>query len=404
MFIIGSVEAAMRAAQNMARENIMRPHAAGIILTALAWILSGSAVHAQDAVPETPPELRDFRLDQPRPETQPQTEPTTQPTQQPAPPPAVRTVPETTPEPPIPTARNNQPTRRDVQPAAPADDDATASETTTNPSADETVLSQPAPISTEPLVDEGAAPVAKAEAAENSWNLNLVFGIAGAIALACLFAFLLRRRQSEEVEEGDLAATRKAEATLVEPAAAPPLTPPPASPPAKLPALAESQPANVSIIFIPEKATISFTNLTVQGQLQIANEGKALAKDMQLRAVLLSASSQQQLAIDTFFADPGQVAPNGLGEAKPGERLGLSLELTVPLSEMQTFPLGDQRLLVPILVASLSYAGDSGETSAARLACMIGREAQPPKPKMGPLRLDKGPRSFAPLGQRPVYA
>lgn len=177
----------------------------------------------------------------------------------------------------------------------------------------------------------------------------------------------------------------------------PPATPKPA-PPSPPPA------SGVSILFIPEKATISFTTLTVQGQLQIANESKVPAKNMELHAVLLSASERQQEAMASFFDDPTQIAPNALGEAKPGERLALSLELSVSLSEMQSFPLGDLRLLVPILVANLSYSGADGRKEEARLACMIGREAKPPKPKMGPLRLDQGPRSFAPLGQRPVYA
>jgi hypothetical protein len=35
---------------------------------------------------------------------------------------------------------------------------------------------------------------------------------------------------------------------------------------------------------------------------------------------------------------------------------------------------------------------------------MVGREANPPQPKMGPFRLDLGPRRFASLGQRPLFA
>jgi outer membrane biosynthesis protein TonB len=396
----------MRAAQNMARENIMRPHAAGIILTALAWMLSGSAVaHAQDAVPETPPELRDFRLDQPRPEAQPQTEPTTQPPQQPVPPPAVRTAPE--PEQAAPITQATQQAPRSAASQSPRNNTpATETEAAPNPAVDDTKPVSPEATPVDPKIDAAVAPTASAEPAPSSWNLNLLFGVAaGVLAILGFAVVALRRRRlhTSDVEGYGIAEAAVPQMPSTDPVDTPKPAPSPASPPAKLPALAEAKSADVSITFIPEKATISFTNLTVQGQLQIANESKVLAKDMQLRAVLLSASSQQQLAIDTFFSDPTQIAPNALGEAKPGERLGLSLELSVPLSEMQTFPLGDQRLLVPILVASLSYAGDNDETSAAHLACMIGREAQPPKPKMGPLRLDKGPRSFAPLGQRPVY-
>lgn len=385
----------------------MRPHIAGIILTALAWVLSSGAVaHAQEAVPETPPELRDFRLDEPRPETQPQPESTNQPTQPTTPPPVVRTAPESITERPVPTAQSNQPApRREAQQSAQSNPTAAQPRPSQSPAA---ASDSPATEPVAPTVTQRPEPTAPFEPTQSEGNSTLLFGVAAAALLLGLLAFLFgRRRRSNDMNDVEVASAKLAD----EVPPSPPVTqakdrlPPPAAPSlAKLTTPPEPEAADISITFIPEKATISFTNLMVQGQLQIANAGRTVAKDMQLRAVLLSASSQQQLAIDTFFADPAQTAPNPLGEAKPGETLGLSLEMSVPLNEMHAFPLGEQRLLVPILVASLTYSGENGETSAARLACMIGREAQPPKPKMGPLRLDKGPRSYAPLGQRSVYA
>jgi LPXTG-motif cell wall-anchored protein len=397
----------MRAAHYMARENIMRPHAAGLLLTALVWVLGGNAVvHAQDTIPDTPPELRDFRLDEPRPQTQPA--PTTQPTQQPAAPSTVPSVPESAPEQATQTIRSTEPALRpEAQRVAPSSQVITGSEPSQAPAIEQDGAPESMSEAAEPAVDESASPAVVAEPVQSPWDGGLIFGIAGGVLFLGLLALLFRRRRrhSRAADDSDVASTSVAEAALPQATPAQNPQPPSAAAAAKIPIGSEPETGDISIIFIPEKATISFTNLTVHGQLQIANEGKALAKDMQLRAVLLSASSQQQLAIDTFFADPAQIPPNPLGEAKPGERLGLSLELTVPLYEMQTFPLGDQRLLVPIVVASLSYSGGGSDaTSEARLACMIGREAQPPKPKMGPLRLDKGPRSFAPLGQRSIAA
>ncbi len=161
--------------------------------------------------------------------------------------------------------------------------------------------------------------------------------------------------------------------------------------------------ADIKIDFIPERATITFATLTIKGQLQISNEGQADAKDMELRAGLISASHQQQQVVELFFGTSHDITPNKLGEAKAGERIGLDLELSVPLSEMHSFPLGDQRLIVPIILATLQYrGGDKAGPLRVDLASMIGREATPPQPKMGPLRLDLGPRSFAPLGTRPL--
>ena len=105
-------------------------------------------------------------------------------------------------------------------------------------------------------------------------------------------------------------------------------------------------------------------------------------------------------AIDHFFAQPQAMSSSPIISVKPGEQIGLNLELSIALDEMQTFVVDGRSLLVPILVASLSDA--SGEL--ARVTCMVGREATPPQPKMGPLRLDQGPRSFDRLGQRALVS
>ena len=378
----------------------MRSHAWGICLVALAYISGGTAV-AQNTVPETPPELRDFRLDEPRPAPQPKPDP---PVEQ-APPPAVQTVPEPAGEPLTPITRNVPPesTREVVSTTAPKQSEADAD------AAESSAIEQPGPslppVDPAPAtIDETVAASPPVDVTASTDNKVMIFGIVGGAAVLGFLAFLFWRRQRRP-QAAEMADEAEPQEIPVSPVRAPkPELPPIVPAPRAVPEPAEPPIGPVTITFIPDKATISFTNLIVQGHLQIANTGKIVAKDMKLRTILLSASSGQQHAIDTFFADPAQIAPNPLGDARPGERLGLSLELSVSLNDMHSFPHGEQRLLVPIIVAALSYADGDGTTKEARLACMIGREANPPQPKMGPLRLDKGPRSFAPLGQRPVYA
>ena len=123
---------------------------------------------------------------------------------------------------------------------------------------------------------------------------------------------------------------------------------------------------------------------------------------MALRSILISASETQNEVIAAFHGDKAVHFVEELGEAGPGERIAMDIELSIPLTELRSFALGDQRLLVPIFLADVEYTWGKKGGDAARLCCMIGREATPPKPKLGPLRLDLGPRSYAPLGQRPV--
>ncbi len=155
--------------------------------------------------------------------------------------------------------------------------------------------------------------------------------------------------------------------------------------------------------FVPDNAVVSLANLSIRGQLQVANEGPDIIEGLTLRAVLIAASAQQQQAIESFFAHPGRIPPSSVGTLNPGERIGLTLELSVALHEMQTFVLGDKTLLVPILLAHLSY-DNAVQHEGAQLVTMIGREANPPTSKMGPLRLDLGPRTFGQLGHRPLPA
>ena len=359
---------------------------------------SGPSVRAQEAVPETPSELRDFRLD--KPSTQPQAE--TQPSPMPGPlvappPPAVRT--QTQPEPSTRrTEKTVEPTRRD---SAQTDTRSTNTTDTEPEATPEEVLSPleakppstlPAPvIATEVERDKPALPY---------WQIAAALAALGLLAMIAFWVRRIRGTAPEYVS--DLPELQPEPVMDVEPT--PTITPDSSSTPTLAVAAEPIRNAIIAIRFVPEKATVTFATLTIKGQLQVSNEGTAGVHDMQLRAGLISASHQQQEAASQFFSTARNIIPNSMGNAKAGETIGMELELLVSLSEMQSFPLGDQRLLVPIILATIEYRTDDQTTPQhAEIACMIGRESTPPKAKMGPLRLDLGPRSFAPLGARPLY-
>lgn len=362
------------------------PKALSIVLAMVAILAAEGVTFAQDAIPETPPELRDFRLDPQRPAPQPQPEPTTE---RPVitPPPAVSTLPEQeTPQPRL----QPQQQSAEVRPAAQAPI-TQPEQTTAEPQLD---IAEPAILDEVPEeIAPETEPVTETSAnAAADWQIVAVLGF---IAILLLGVYWFRQRR-KILSMTDAPITEPDYIKAVEP---------------REPDLIIESPKQASISkkpriildFIPEKATVSFTTLTIKGQLRLINEGDAVAKDMELRVGLISASPQQEDAIKAFNADAPNIPPEAIGEATSGERIGMAIEISVPLSEMQSFPLGDQRLFAPIMVANLSYRGSSkGSTEIAHISCMIGREANPPASKMRPLRLDLGPRSFAPLGQRPL--
>ena len=360
------------------------------VLTALSKyiivlaVFAGSGMSvAQDAIPETPPELRDFRLDPERTAPKPKAEPTTQPVVV-TPPPAVSTIPDRAPDRPRP-----QPQRQIAEPEAELP-----------PARAPTAEQQPEPaepvVATEQreVITSEIPPAAKPQASPVPY-WQIFVGLALAAMLLLVGFWFKRRRSAADKPVQPLAKTEAVSAADMTPAAAPAPSPPAASPP---------QRPSVTLDFMPEKATISFATLTVKGQLRLTNTGGEPARNMELRAGLISAGEQQTRAISAFHSASPDIKSEALGDANCGETIAMSMELSVPLTEMQSFAMGEQKLMVPIMVANLVYRDSGGGSEVSRIACMIGREANPPVPKMGALRLDLGPRSFASLGQRLINA
>lgn len=223
-----------------------------------------------------------------------------------------------------------------------------------------------------------------------------------AAALALLGGWLIyRRRRADNGAVAEPSPVSNYTPPAPVPAAVPiaAATPVPAEPAPPIEAIAKRP--RITLEFIPDKATLGFTALTLKGQLLLVNEGDAPATDMQLRATMISANQRQKETIAAFHGGAIPIDPNALGSAKEGERLALQIEMAVQVSEIESYSVGDQRIFVPVMLANVAYSWDGGADNIT-VACMVGRESDPPGSKMGPLRLDRGPRSFAPLGQRPL--
>lgn len=348
---------------------------------ALALSVAGGApAFAQDAGIETPPELRDFRLDPPPREATPEPVapapvPKQEATEAPRPtaPPPTRSAPPVNPPSPEPVQRAPiaEPPAEPVVKAAP-------------------VAEQPADTTESPVAPLPAD--APPEPSDATGFSAAQLSIAALLSLIILsVGLLLWRRHSQRPRTAEATRAMPRPTVRAIPQATEPVAP-------TLPA--ELAPSTITMAFVPRNATVSVKSLMMKGELQITNNGSTSAEHLSLRVGLVSASKQQKDAIDHFFAQPSAVTTSPIVSVNPGDQIGLNLELSIGLDEMQTFIVDGKSLLVPILVASLSDA--SGEV--ARVTCMVGREATPPQPKMGPLRLDQGPRSFDRLGQRALFS
>ncbi|MFC4293152.1 hypothetical protein ACFOWX_12065 [Sphingorhabdus arenilitoris] len=407
-----------------------------------------AALQAQEAAPDiidSPPELRDFKLEPdkpdvrnprpaapPRPQTSPQTSPLILP--EAADPPATSSRRPTAPRPqaaaersaPIrtPAPQTNSeaaPNNLGPQAPAPAQSSDIAPKAANQPSDDVAGRSDIGTEAAAPLPETAAAPAGEsanaAANAEAGWPLWEMIAVLMALALAGI-AVLFWRRRSTRSRAGDHIDDRSAPPAPaptepVRPASsAPPETPLPRSlaKPLTVPAFlsdgaqADSvTPAEAPILdaaFTPIKATISLANLTIKGALKLTNNGETAARNITLRTSIISASEDQEQAIAAFHAG-SQPPPNSIGDAAAAEIIQLEIDLIIPLHELKTYALQERRLFVPIVLVNIGY-GPQAARQELRLSCLIGREAVPPQPKMAPFRLDLGPRSFAPLGQRPL--
>jgi hypothetical protein len=351
----------------------------------LSCVMASSAV-AQDALPETPPELRDFRLDPERPAPQPTPQPEVQP-----PPVAPTLEPQSQPVVPRDRTSNAAPTRLQERPA-PNADSSSADETAPIP---EDIAVEPSTEDIAPPPEE-AAPIAEEPTPATAPSTIAWRQIAAALlaALALIGGWLfLRKRRKLGAERPDFA--------IAEPLAPQPVAAP--APQVAPPIVENARRPRLSLEFIPDKATLGFSALTLKGQLRLVNDGDAPARDMQLRATMISANQRQQETIAAFHGGAIPITPNPLGEAKAGERLALDIEMSVQVTELDSYMIGDKKIFVPVMLANLAYEWEGGSDNVT-MAWMVGRESAPHQPKMGPLRLDLGPRSFSPLGQRPIYA
>ena len=381
----------------------------------------GLTARAQDAAGTTPPELRDFRLDPPPRETAPQPEVPGPEVRSPQQVPPSRQAPATPPEIITPAPVNRQPSSTAPEPA-PADPVSSENGPSGNNPSErnrQDVLAEPstapvpgaAPASVDVAPDEATdqlkniAPAPSASSGKTDLGIAALAG--SLLALGALGLFLWRRHAKAVSVPATQPLPRKVSPTDRQAAARPRAVPEP-SPPVppsvglRTPAAAQRL---VSMEFVPENAVVSFTSLNIQGKLHIANPAHVATEELALRTVLISASSDQQDQMDSFFADPGQNAAMPLVVIEAGDSITVPLKIGVSLSALQTFSLQEKTMLAPILLAKLVAPSQDGtEQEVVRLVCMIGREANPPRAKMGPLRLDQGPRSFDHLGQRALVS
>lgn len=373
--------------------------AAALIALSLA---AGAPALAQNETTNTigPPQLRDFSLPGQR-----TTPPATPP---PAPadrPPAAEPRPEPAAAPTAQPARDRaaEPGPRRETPAArtePAAQAPTPAPSTAAPAAQSAPPAEalPGPLPA-PETAAPAPPPAAAEAPSAAGSGWLWPAAGGALLLAAAAFFLLRRRRgsAEREEARDQAREALGSALVAEP------RPQPRPEPEPEPVVAPEAPAGprpwLELDIAPERAAATDSEVYVRYALTLTNRGEADAGNIRIDPRLFNAGAEGEMA--AFFRGPihdESGSPHVV--LQPGRSIKLNGQVAMPNSELREIELEGRRIFVPMVAINVAYdwaGGGSGRTSRSWL---VGREAEVPSEKMGPFRLDLGPRIYRSVGRR----
>jgi hypothetical protein len=211
-----------------------------------------------------------------------------------------------------------------------------------------------------------------------------VRGISGARGFAAWRAAALKQAQREA-----RAAERAAAAEAAEAEAA---------------ALAALPRARLEVAFVPERAVATDKETIVHYDLVLRNVGEDSARNIRIDTRMFNASAQA--AVAAFLKGPiHEQSGSPLVRVAPGEELKLGSQIAMPKEQVRGIEVQGRSIFVPIVAINVAYDwGVEGTPGTGRtsMSWLVGREPETPSDKMGPFRLDVGPRVYRSVGQRPT--
>jgi hypothetical protein len=371
-------------------------------LRAAAFILYGFAAAGSPSLAQDnsstigPPQLKDFTL--PGQRTTPPA--ATPPPSTTTPPPAAtppRNAPATAPAPgrdrPVASPSPAAPApRRDSAPVA-----AAPAVPLPAPQAAAPLPAETSPVETAPLPEpQPTAPAPASQAPEPRGGGWLWPTVGGALLLLLGGFLLLRRRRAQAALEQARDAARGELGGVLR-------TPEPAPVPAPEPEPEPEAPAAprpwLELDIVPERAAATDAEAIVHYALTVTNQGDAEARNIRIDPRLFNAGAEGDMA--AFFQGPiHEQSGSPQVVIAPGATLKLNGQVTMPKADLREIELAGRRIFVPMVAINVAYDWAGGGTGRTSRSWLVGREAETPQAKMGPFRLDLGPRIYRSVGRR----
>ena len=146
----------------------------------------------------------------------------------------------------------------------------------------------------------------------------------------------------------------------------------------------------IEIEFTPNRAVVDEQKAAVQFELSVFNSGSAPARDVLLEASLFNAGPMQDQQIQLFFDNP-VAKGDRIPLIAPLQRVVVNTAVFLPRDQVRPIEMEGRQMFVPLIAFNALYSWSKG---AGQSSCsyLIGKETK--GEKLGPFRLDLGPRLF----------
>ena len=272
----------------------------------------------------------------------------------------------------------------------------------------------PAAAASQPMPQPTFAPAsAEAALAHGDSSVPILPWLLAALGLAGAAAWYFLRQRPRESYAGGVGynafqRSPPSPAPRAQPRAAPPAPRPAAPVPRQSPASSEpSEPKPVGVVstrlrpwleleFKPDRAVVDEQKAAVAFELSVYNSGSAPAREVLLEASLFNAGPVQDQQLRLFFENP-VAKGDRIAVIAPLQRVAINTAVFLPRDQVKPIEVEGRTLFVPLIAFNALYrwSGGEGQTSASYL---VGKDTG--AEKLGPFRVDQGPRIFRKLAAR----
>ncbi len=165
------------------------------------------------------------------------------------------------------------------------------------------------------------------------------------------------------------------------------------------------QPADVPRLlldFTTLGVDVTLVNAVARYHLGITNMADIALSGLALHGAIVQARRGMPPTVDPLRGDSLLPHLQKIADIEPGGTQRCEGQIRLPLNQIEPIEMQGRLLFVPVVHIWIGYDGPDGTRYAVTQSFVLGEESSPPGTRVGPLRLDLGPRRFTAIGQRPL--